>query len=69
MTIYNLRLAWRALSKNKIYLALNICGLAAGIAACLLIFRIVRFEWSFNTGFRNHDRIVRVLSREKDSER
>jgi len=68
MTIHNLRLAWRALSKNKIYLALNICGLAAGIAACLLVFRIVRFEWSFNTGFHNHDRIVRVLSREKDSE-
>ncbi|MBK7938341.1 MAG: ABC transporter permease [Lewinellaceae bacterium] len=66
MTIYNLRLAWRSLSKNKIYLALNICGLAVGIAACLLIFRIIRFEGSFNTGFKNHDRIVRVLTSETD---
>lgn len=68
MTFHNFRLAWRALSKNKVYLVLNVCGLAVGIAACLLIYRIVRFEWSFNKGFQNHDRIVRVLSREKDSE-
>ena len=35
------RLALRNLSKNRLYSAINIIGLAVGIAACLLIFRLV----------------------------
>lgn len=57
-----LKLALRNLSNNWLYSAINILGLAVGIAACLLIFRIVHYELSFNKHFRHHDRIVRVVT-------
>ncbi|MCW5924637.1 MAG: ABC transporter permease [Saprospiraceae bacterium] len=57
-----LKLALRNLSNNRLYSAINILGLAVGIAACLLIFRIVHYELSFNKHFRHYDRIVRVVT-------
>jgi len=40
--------AWRNLWKNKIYSAINIVGLAIGIAACILIMMFVFYEKSFD---------------------
>ncbi len=40
--------AFRNLQRNKSYAAINMLGLAIGIAACLLIFLVVRFETSFD---------------------
>jgi putative ABC transport system permease protein len=57
----NLTLAFRHLLKNKMYAAINIFGLAVSLAACLLIWRILRYELSFNQNFPKHERIVRVL--------
>ncbi|HEB62003.1 MAG TPA: hypothetical protein ENI82_02520, partial [Bacteroidetes bacterium] len=58
----NLKFAFRSLLKNKIYTTINLFGLAIGIAATLLIFRMVNYELSFNKNFKNYDRIVRVTS-------
>ena len=58
----NFKIAFRALRKNKIYTGINILGLTVGIAAALLIFRMVTYELSFNKNFENYDRIVRVVS-------
>lgn len=58
----NFKIALRTLKKNKIYTAINLFGLTVGIAAVLLIFRMVSYELSFNKGFENYDRIVRVVS-------
>ncbi|MCB9277243.1 MAG: ABC transporter permease, partial [Lewinellaceae bacterium] len=58
----HLKIALRALRKNKIYTAVTLIGLTVGIAAALLIFRMVRYELSFNKNFANYDRIVRVVS-------
>lgn len=58
-------LALRHLSKNRTYAAINILGLAAGVAACLLIFRLVRYELSFNNFYKNYDRIARVVTNDK----
>lgn len=43
-----LKIAWRNLVRRKAYSAINIAGLTVGIAACLLIFLVVRFELSFD---------------------
>jgi predicted permease len=59
MLTNNLKLAFRQISKNRLYAAINILGLAIGITAALLIYRILHFELSFNRHFENHDRIVR----------
>src|ERR1043166_5021504 len=40
--------AWRNLWKNKIYSAINIAGLAIGMAACILIMLFVFYEKSFD---------------------
>ncbi len=57
-----LRLALRHLLKNRTYAAINIAGLAVGVAACMLIFRLVHYELSFNTFFKNYDRIGRIVT-------
>ncbi len=61
-----MKIALRSLRKNGIYTAINIFGLAIGLAAALLIFRIVNFELSFNKNFKKYDRIVRVVTSERN---
>jgi hypothetical protein len=54
--------AWRNLLRNKSYAAINIAGLAIGIAACLLIFLIVQFETSFDNFHSKKEHIYRVIT-------
>ena len=51
---------WRNLLKNKVFSAINVLGLAIGIAAFLLIVNYLRFEYSFDDFNVNIDRIYRV---------
>lgn len=53
-------ISWRNLFKHKAYSAINIGGLAIGIAACLLILQYVSFETSYENFHANKDRIYRV---------
>jgi putative ABC transport system permease protein len=55
-----LKTAARNLLKNKFYTALNITGLAAGLATCLLILLFVLDELSFDKFNTNAGRIYRV---------
>ncbi|MBL7804117.1 MAG: ABC transporter permease [Saprospiraceae bacterium] len=59
-------LAARHLLKNRTYATINILGLATGIAACLLIFRLVHYELSFDRFRANYDRIYRVVTNDHD---
>ena len=68
MLFNHLKIAWRSLRKNKIYAAVNVVGLAVGIAAALLIFRMVSYELSFNKNFANYNRITRVVAIDKTPE-
>jgi putative ABC transport system permease protein len=54
------KIAFRNLWKNKGYSAINIFGLAAGIATCLLITLYVLDELSYDQFNKNADRIYRV---------
>jgi predicted permease len=56
------KIAFRNLRRNKTYAALNILGLTVGIAACLLLFVIVRFERSFDNFHSNIKNIYRLGS-------
>jgi len=56
------KIAWRSLLRNKSYAAINVAGLAMGIAACLLIFLIVHFETSFDNFHSKRDHIYRVIT-------
>jgi len=54
------KIAWRNLSKNKLYSAINIFGLTAGLAACLLIGVYIIHELSYDKFNVNARRIVRA---------
>jgi putative ABC transport system permease protein len=54
------KVALRNIYRNKVYAAINIAGLALGVASCLLIFLYVQDELSYESHFSKADRIVRV---------
>src|SRR5437867_7242270 len=54
--------AFRNLVRNKNYAIINISGLAAGIAICLVMFIVIRYEKSFDNYHKKKDRIYRVLT-------
>ncbi|HTI61821.1 ABC transporter permease [Mucilaginibacter sp.] len=43
-----LKVAWRNLWKNRVFSAINIIGLAVGMAACIVIMLFVHYEKSFD---------------------
>lgn len=59
------KIAWRNLIKKTAYSAINIFGLALGIACCFLIFMFVQDELSYDNYHVNGDRICRVIHGEK----
>lgn len=55
------KMAWRNLLRSKLYSAINILGLATGIAVALLIGLWIKDELSFDGYFSHHDRLARVM--------
>ena len=55
------KIAWRNLVKSKGYSAINIGGLAVGMAVAMLIGLWVHDELSFNKYHENYDRIAQVM--------
>jgi putative ABC transport system permease protein len=55
-----LNIALRNLRKHPLYTTINVSGLAVGMACCLLIFMLVRHEWSYDRFHANADRIYRT---------
>jgi len=56
------KIARRNLIRNKSYAAINITGLAVGIAVCMTIFIIIQFQTGFDNFHTKKDRIYRVLT-------
>jgi ABC-type antimicrobial peptide transport system permease subunit len=55
------KIAWRNLLKSKLYSAINILGLATGIAVAILIGLWIWDELSFDSYFKNHNRLAQVM--------
>lgn len=56
--------ALRNLLRHKLYTTINVLGLAAGLAAALLITVFVRHELSYNSMFADADKILRIVRTE-----
>ena len=56
-----LKIAWRNLVRNKVYSAINIGGLAVGMAVAMLIGLWVYDELSYNKYHQNYNRIAQVM--------
>ncbi len=55
-----LKTAIRNLARHRIYSAINIIGLAIGLAFCMTTFLFTYHEWTYDTFHENADRICRV---------
>src|SRR5436190_807490 len=62
------KIAFRNLTRHKSYAAINIGGLAVGIAACLLLFLVVNYELSYDKFQPNYKRIYRIVTEDKYSD-
>ena len=60
MILYNIRVAFRRLSRQKIHTSLHVLGLTLGITVCLLIGLFIRHELSFDSYHDNTDRTYRI---------
>lgn len=56
----HLKLAWRRLLNNRLFSAVQLVGLTAGISACLLIGLFIHHEWTYDTMHAHAGRIVKV---------
>jgi putative ABC transport system permease protein len=55
--------AWRSLTRNKIYALINLSGLAIGICACIMIYIVAGYEFSFDDFHPAGNRIYRIGGR------
>ena len=62
------KIAWRNIIRHKGYSIINISGLSIGIAACLLIFVVIKYELSFDTYQPNFKNIYHVVTQENHSD-
>lgn len=61
MLTHFLRIAFRNMSRQKMYTAIKVGGFSIGIAACLLIGLLVRHELSYDTNYKQGDHIYRMI--------
>ncbi|MBC7919491.1 MAG: ABC transporter permease [Ferruginibacter sp.] len=55
------KIAWRNLTRNRVYSVINIFGLATGMAVAILIGLWLYDEFSYDTHHQNYDRIAQVM--------
>ncbi|MCE2436024.1 MAG: ABC transporter permease, partial [Candidatus Latescibacteria bacterium] len=53
------------LARHRIYSAINIIGIAIGLAFCILTFLFTYNEWTYDTFHENADRIYRVYKQDE----
>ncbi len=55
-----IKIAWRNILNNKVYSALNILGLAAGMAVALVIGLWVQYEYSYDRSLPGYEQLYQV---------
>ena len=55
MKLRHLRVAWRVLAREPGYSAVAVLGLAVALAACFLLFGLVRYAWTYNDAIGGRD--------------
>ena len=63
MILSYLTVAWRNMSRRKLYSLIAIFGLAVGMSTCSLVADLIRYELSYDRFHEKADRIFRVILR------
>ncbi len=62
------KIAFRNLKRHKAFSFINITGLAIGIASCLLLFTVVKYELSYDKFQPDYKNIFRIVIEENNAE-
>ncbi|MFN4313197.1 MAG: ABC transporter permease [Chitinophagaceae bacterium] len=62
-----LKIALRQIWRHKGFAAINVLGLAVGLAACLLVFVVVRYELSYDRFLPGNDRIYAIPTQDDNA--
>ncbi|UIR55124.1 ABC transporter permease [Sphingobacterium sp. SRCM116780] len=57
----NLKIAWRNITKNKLYSSIKIGGFAFSISICILIVLYIKHQTSYNKFYPSMDRVYRLI--------
>lgn len=60
--LFQLKLSFRYILRNKIFSLINILGLAVGLSTCLLLFLYINNELSYDSDIPDADRIFRITT-------
>ncbi len=60
--------ALRQIIRHKAFSAINVLGLAVGLAACLLLFVVVRYEMSYDRFLPGYERIFAIPTQDKSAD-
>ena len=63
----NLKIALRNLWRNKTSSVINVIGLAIGLSSCLLLLLYVNYEWNYDKGFKDSDKVYQVMINFQDA--
>ncbi len=63
-----LKIAFRNLIRHKAFSVINVTGLAIGIASCLLLFIVVKYELSYDKFQPNYNQVYHVVTQDKTSD-
>lgn len=63
-----LKIAFRNLIRHKAFSVINIAGLAIGIASCLLLFTVVKYELSYDKFQPNYKQVYHVVTQDKTAD-
>lgn len=63
-----LKITFRHLWRQRVFTALNILGLAIGISACWIIYRMVDFEYQHDRQIPDQERIFQLISKDKNDD-
>jgi putative ABC transport system permease protein len=64
----NFKIAWRTMSRQKMYTFIKIGGFSLGLATCILISLFIRHELSYDSHYQDGANIYRVYNEFKASE-
>ena len=60
--------AWRNITRNRSFVAINVFGLATGIASCLILFIVINYELSYNKFLPNHEQVFHISTATKSGD-
>lgn len=63
-----LKTAFRSLFRQRRHAILNISGLAVALAACIVIFLVIQYEYSYDRHLEGYKSIYHIVGTDKDAE-